>query len=685
MTDSFAAAQASIEKDFGKGALMRMGDKPEMDVRFIPTGCVAIDRALGGGIGLGRVAEIVGPESSGKSTLALHLVKSAQEMGLSVAYIDAEHALDPAYAKDAIGVDIDSMYINQPDNGEQGLEIADRLCKLGKNGLIVIDSVAALTPRAEIEGEMGDTHMGLLARLMSQAMRKITHNAKSNDVAVFFVNQIREKIGVVYGCFSYGTRVTLADGTQEKIGKIVNQRMDVEVLSYDESTDRVIPRRVVGWFDNGRTDEFLQFTVAKGRGNGRSQFGVTPNHLISTPSGWKEARTLRVGDLVNQSSPLLLSEFQYEILMGGLMGDSALSPSKSGYGARYRWGHCAVQSEYSDWKAEAFINIGTSRSVSAAGNVYHDVKALPELSGLRSAVYVDGKKVFDDDYLKRLTPLSLAIWYMDDGSFNLRTEGKQKRTTNGSGRSSICIEAMSPETRVRLQNYLQDVWGISSTLRNSGVRGLAVLTFNKDATSLLHELIAPHVHPSMDYKLLPIYRGRFTGMNPVFKEPENILAPMPILDIRKKPQTHNMNRYDIEIEGTHNYFVDGIMVHNSPETQPGGRALKFYSSQRLDIRRIESLKRGDEIIGARTRVKVIKNKLFPPFRQAEFDIMYGEGISREGSLIDLGLESGAVKRSGAWYSIDGQNVAQGKENLRSYLKDNPEVADKIDKELRASE
>src|SRR6478735_9415269 len=314
MAGSFAKAEASILKDFGSGALMRMGDKPDLKVKYISTGCVAIDRALGGGIGLGRVAEIYGPESSGKSTLALHLVREAQLMGLDCAYIDAEHALDPDYAEKAIGVDIDSLLINQPDNGEQGLEITDRLCTEGNNGLIIVDSVAALVPRAEIEGEMGDSHMGLMARLMSQAMRKITHHTKENNVSVLFINQLRMKIGVVFG---------------------------------------------------------------------------------------------------------------------------------------------------------------------------------------------------------------------------------------------------------------------------------------------------------------------------------------------------------------------------NPEVTPGGNALKYYASQRMDIRRIESIKQGDEVTGARTRIKVVKNKLSPPHRQAEFDIMYGEGISREGSLIDLGLENGIVKKSGAWYSVEGQNLAQGKENLRSYLKEHKEVADKI--------
>ena len=236
-------ALSQIEKQFGKGSIMRMGDKGEMDIEAIPTGALALDLALGiGGLPRGRVVEIFGPESSGKSTLAMHVVAEAQRNGGICAYIDAEHAMDPVYAA-AIGVNVDELLISQPDTGEQALEIADMLIRSGALDVVVIDSVAALTPRAEIEGEMGDTHVGLQARLMSQALRKLTGNLNKTDTICIFINQLREKIGVMFGCFSYGTRVTLADGTQEKIGKIVNQRMPVEVLSYDPELGEVVPAR----------------------------------------------------------------------------------------------------------------------------------------------------------------------------------------------------------------------------------------------------------------------------------------------------------------------------------------------------------------------------------------------------------------------------------------------------------
>jgi len=304
------AALAQIDKQFGKGSIMRMGEKGSMAIEAVPTGALPLDLALGvGGLPRGRVVEIFGPESSGKSTLAMHVVAEAQRNGGICAYIDAEHAMDPVYAK-AIGVDIDQLLISQPDTGEQALEIADMLIRSGALDVVVIDSVAALTPRAEIEGDMGDTHVGLQARLMSQALRKLTANLNKSKTICVFINQLREKIGVMFG---------------------------------------------------------------------------------------------------------------------------------------------------------------------------------------------------------------------------------------------------------------------------------------------------------------------------------------------------------------------------SPETTPGGRALKFYSSVRLDIRRIESIKDGAEVVGSRTRVKVVKNKVAPPFRQAEFDIMYGKGISREGALLDLAVEMGIAKKSGAWFTYEGEQLGQGRENAKSFLSDHPEI------------
>jgi recombination protein RecA len=675
-------AMSQIDKHFGKGSVMRMGEKVHVDVGAVPTGALALDLALGiGGLPRGRIVEIFGPESSGKSTLAMHVVAEAQRNGGVAAYIDAEHAMDPVYAR-AIGVNVDELLISQPDTGEQALEISDMLIRSGAIDVLVVDSVAALTPRAEIEGEMGDSHVGLQARLMSQALRKLTGTLSKTNTIAIFINQLREKIGVMYGCLSWDTLITLADGTQIEIGNIVNRRMPVEVLSYDPELDAVVPKKVVNWFDNGPTDQFLHFSVPRAAGRGRSPgFACTPNHQVRTPGGWREAQELAVGDRVLQAVPHHLSHFQWEAILGGLMGDGSLSRSQGVHAARYRFDHCSKQAEYCDWKGSHFANIDVSRSVRASdGVVAFDVTPLPELTELREAVYFEGKKVFSEDYLKQLTPLSLAIWYMDDGSFSLRAKGVQERTKDGSGRSMICVEAMEPTTRSRLVAYLADTWGINAKLVCAGARKKAVLVFPKDETTKLHALIAPFVHPSMQYKLLPAYRGRF-AVEPVFAPTRFELMPMPIKAIRPKAMSRT-HRYDIEVEGSHNYFAGGTMVHNSPEVTPGGRALKFYSSVRLDIRRIEAIKDGTEVIGNRTRVKVVKNKVSAPFRQAEFDIMFGKGISREGSLLDVGVDLGLVKKSGAWYTYDGEQLGQGRENAKAFLVENPEIMVEISERIR---
>jgi RecA/RadA recombinase len=472
---ALAAALAQIERQFGKGSVMRLGDEVRAPVEAIPTGSIALDVALGiGGLPRGRVVEIYGPEGGGKTSMALHAIANAQKLGGIAAFIDAEHALDPDWAQ-KLGVDTDALLVSQPDTGEQALEITDMLVRSGAIDIVVIDSVAALVPRAELDGEMGDSHVGLQARLMSQALRKLTGAISQTKTTVIFINQLREKIGVLFGCMSYTTRVTLADGSQEKIGKIVNQRMPVKVLSYDPETGTTVPRRVISWFNNGRAEKFLQFTVAKSGGNGRAQFAATENHLIRTPGGWRPAGELIPGDRV----------------------------------------------------------------------IVAELSAQPEFAR--------------------------------------------------------------------------------------------------------------------------------AGLRPV---------PAKITDIHVKPRTRSMNRFDIGVEGLHSYFADGVMVHNSPETTTGGRALKFYASIRLDVRRIETLKDGTEAIGNRIRVKVLKNKVAPPFRTAEMDLLFGQGISREGGLIDLGVEQGIVRKSGTWYTYEGDQLGQGKENARNFLRDNPGLASGIEKKIR---
>jgi recombination protein RecA len=673
-------AVAQIERAHGKGSIMRLGDDgSRLHVEVVPTGSLALDLALGvGGLPRGRIVEVYGPEGSGKTTVSLHVVAEAQKAGGLVAFIDAEHALDPTYAK-AVGVDIDDLLVSQPDTGEQALEIADTLVRSGAMDVIVIDSVAALVPRAEIEGEMGDSHVGLQARLMSQALRKLAGNVNRSKTILIFINQIREKIGVMFGCFSYGTRVTLADGTQERIGKIVNQKMPVEVLSYNFEAGRVEPKRVVAWYRNGKTDRFLQLTALRpGRSNGKAQFGATPNHLVRTPDGWKQAGDLGLGDPVLQAVEHRLSDFQWEVIRGSLMGDGALSRTKRSdfmdSGVRFRMGHGAKQALYLDWKASLFANVPMCRSTNEKGDVYTDLTPLVELAELRRELYgPQGRKELSWDFLKRLTPLSLAIWYMDDGHLDVRNKA------GTSARIQVCVQAMAAESRERLREHLRDTFDLDVQLRS--VRHKAILVFSKVAAEEFQELVAPYVHPSMDYKLLPRYRGHF-DVEPVFTPLSYELRPYPIVEVHPKPLTRSMERFDIEVGDNHSYFVDGVLVHNSNETTPGGRALKFYSSVRLDVRRIDALKDGAEVVGSRVRVKVVKNKVSAPFRKAEFDIQYGSGISKEGSLLDVAIEHEIVRKSGAWFIYGDDQLGHGRENAKAFLAENADIAAEIELKIK---
>src|SRR5713101_5699361 len=535
---SLETALAQIERQFGKGSIMRLGDEGRAPIEVIPTGAIALDVALGiGGLPRGRVVEIYGPEGSGKTTVALHAVANAQRMGGIAAFIDAEHALDPDYAK-KLGVDTDALLVSQPDTGEQGLEIADMLIRSAAIDIVVIDSVAALVPRAEIEGEMGDSHVGLQARLMSQALRKITGALSQTKTTAIFINQLREKVGVMFGCASWYTQVTLADGTRKRIGKIVNQKMPVEVLSYDPDIGKMVPRNVISWFNNGRADEFLHFTVERsggGTGHGRAIMDLTRDHLVRTPGGWREAGDIAVGDRVMLAQPILLSAMQVQVILGALMGDGNLSkPVRTDdESARFRMGHGAKEAAYLDWKVSLLANIPHARTRNAKGAVFAD-----------------------------FTPLAVAIWYMDDGCFTVRSKGVQDRTIGGTGRIEICVEAMSPGSRERLASYLQDTHGLNVKLQYRGARKMSVLQFTTAASERFQALVSPYIHPSMYYKLLPRFCGQF-AVEPEFTEPTIRPVPARVLDIRRKSDFPIMSRYDIEVEGSHNYMADGIIVHNS--------------------------------------------------------------------------------------------------------------------------
>jgi len=667
-------AIAQIERQFGKGSVMRLGaGGPLEEIAVVPTGAISLDVALGiGGLPRGRVTEIYGPESSGKTTLALHVVAEAQRLGGIAAFIDAEHALDPIYAK-KLGVNTDELLISQPDTGEQALEITETLVRSNAVDVIVIDSVAALVPRAELDGDMGDSLPGLQARLMSQALRKLTAAISRSGAVVIFINQIREKIGVMFGCLQYSTRISLADGTSEKIGKIVNQRLQVEVLSWDPKSGKIEPRRVINWFDNGRAERFLQFEVEGGPA-GRRHFAVTENHVVFTPLGRVRAGALDVGDEVLVSvHDFTLTDDQWQVVLGGSFGDGSLRKIGT-HVASFRVGHGEAQKDYLRWKHDMLAPF--AGPIRKTGNGFgFDTLGMPALADLLTAYYrADRHRMASAGALDRLDARGLAVWYGDAGSF----AGSYARW--GKGKAVIYNTALSGDSRERVIAALERLQ--VGRPRDDG-RGF---WFSAEQTAQLHALIAPFVHSSVDYKLHPSQRGRFAWHPQLcgdLASREHLRAvPARVVKRYIKPATRSMHRFDLEVEGHHTYLADGVVVHNSPETTSGGRALKFYASIRLDIRRQDAIKQGTESLGVRTKVKVVKNKLAPPFREAEFDVLYGEGISKSGSVLDAGVDQGLIEKSGTWYTYKSERIGQGRENAKKWLMENPATLADLESKLR---
>jgi len=675
-------ALTQIEREFGKGTIMRMGDEgAQVRVDAIPTGALSLDLALGiGGVPRGRIVEIYGPESSGKTTLIYHVIAEAQRLGGVCAFIDAEHAMDPLYAQ-RIGVDIDELLVSQPDYGEQALEVADMLIRSSAVDVVAVDSVAALTPRAELEGQMGDQTVGVQARMMSQAMRKLAGNLNRTQTLCLFTNQIREKVGVMFGCFHYDARVVLADGTTEKIGKIVDQRLPVEVMSMDPGTGEIAPRRIAEYYDNGETDQWLQFEVEAGGGSGPRKFACTPNHLILTPEGERHAGEIQEGDEVLVAiKQYALTADQLKLIMGSLLGDGSTRYAST-HDVSFGVGHGHAQQEYCEWK-QAMLAPFAGKVRPTGNGIGFDTLPMSQLAVLRDAVFAaDGRRTVSDQLVSELDERAIAAWYCDDGSFG----GHYKRW--GHGKSVISCPALGREDRELLATRCEQLGMGRPTVTDRE------LLFSGERTRRFQERIASYVHPSLSYKLHPDLRGRFTwdpaasgtGLGAM-----TTLRPTGMRVLRKyhKPAPRSEHqrpsrrrRYDLQVEGNHTYLVDHVVVHNSPETQPGGRALKFYASQRLDIRRIETLKDGTEAVGNRVRVKVVKNKVAAPFRQAEFDIEFGRGISTAGCLLDLGLEHSLVTKSGSFFSYGDERIGQGRNNAKGYLDEHQEIARELEERI----
>jgi len=366
--------------------------------------------------------------------------------------------------------------------------------------------------------------------------------------------------------------------------------------------------------------------------------------------------------------PFYLSPLHEQVILGSLLGDGHIGNLRPLTGA-FRVTHGKQQDEYCQWKESLLKGLISYSGTNARGGHAFDTISMYELRQMADLVYKEngkGGKKITPELLDRLTPLAVAIWYMDDGSFE----------NNRRWRATIAAHSFSYEDRQMLVDWFAKhcIEAVNDTLGR-------IVFGNKKSVAKLHALIARYVHPSMDYKLMPEMRGQFVAIE---SDPcERLVAvPLPITKIYLK-STNWKSKLDLQIEDNHCYLAGGIIVHNSPETQPGGRALKFYASVRLDVRRIESIKQGAEVIGNRTKVRVTKNKVAAPFREAEFDIMFAEGgISKMGELVDIGAELGIIEKRGAFYRYNDGLLGQGRENSKQFLRENPAVTEEIEYAIR---
>lgn len=669
--DKMAALNAAlnkIEKNFGKNAVMKMDKEHIIECDTCSTGSLTLDMALGvGGLPYGRIVEIFGPESSGKTTMMLHVIAAAQKDGKTCAFIDAEHAFDPVYAK-ALGVDVKSLYFSQPDDGESALNIAEILVNSGAMDVIVIDSVAALTPRSEIVGEIGDSHVGLQARMMSQALRKLTPTVKKNNTLIVFINQIRMKIGVMFGCLHAKNKITFTDGRKFTIKEIVENKIEGNVWSYNEKTHQMEAKPIIDWHYNGDVNshhDYLKITAKHPKTQEKSKVYVTKNHEILTQKGWIEAQNLNIGDTVyNKTSS------DYDNMFGFIQGCLASGFTSVNMDNQLEFKTIShLPEKYLNWKKQKMLE-----------NTENQEFVLSIIQKERTTNLL---KIFEASN-NIISDLAMSVWFTENGFLDEDDEFHLLVNLDDvvlATKLSLLLNQNNYPNKVvhsddKYQILFTDSQKLIAVLSKYGhlevlneLCGLQDLVSYFNWKGLLHAN-QEHVKASKleEYKL-----------------PNNVAEIVKIEYMSRKSFDHEFGKYDITVKDNHNYLVGnnnpkstgGIIVHNSPETTTGGNALKFYASVRLDIRRTGQIKKGDEVVGNETKVKVIKNKVAPPFKEANFEIIYGKGVNISAEILDLSVKLGLVDKSGAWYSYDGVKIGQGKENACVWLNNNPEVKDKL--------
>lgn len=649
------------------GSIMKLveGDLPTYT--RIPTGSIGLDAITGGGFPLGRVIELYGGESSGKSTCCLQAIREAQKMDIKCLFIDMEQAYDATYAE-ALGVKNAELYLAQPSCGEDALDMVRTISETGEIGLIIVDSIATLVPKVEIEGEIGDNQMGLQARMMSKALRMIMPAANKNNTCIIFTNQIREKIGVMFGCLHADMPIIFTDGRSFPIRKVVEEKIQGKVYCYNELTGVVEEKKITDWHFNGKVvsqEDFIHLETNSIDGRGRFGITVTPNHKLMTDKGWVEAFKVNVGDSLLSKYDSIYHDDTKEILQACLVGDASVC-------IRSRNTACIKfqdlnNKEYVQWKISQLPLNFTSLDDNVFISEFNY-----ELSKLKNNVINRNPlQVFTEG---KIGNLALAVWLMDDGHY--------KKSHNS---YSISIK--------RFKNNKEVLEGIINLFKKSGLEctytiSTGSINFYTRVTEEIVNRVAKYIPQSMSYKLPPNTKFGYGKIEKANKIIKTDYVSVVTKDNASKRKLRQKGKYDISVEGNHNYFSggyrNGVLVHNSPETTPGGNAMKFYASIRLKFTNRDSKTQLDSDGVKKSKqvgAKCIKNKTFPPFRECSYYIEFGKGIDNLTELIELATEKGVIGKSGSWFNYHETKLGQGLDNVKLLLADNDELVEEIKAEL----
>lgn len=676
---SLDSLKKSLNKQFGDVA--KTGQDIPQNVEIIcSTGSYSLDLVIGcKGTPKGRIITLQGPESGGKTLYSLIMASEVQKSGGNVAFLDLEGTYTQSWAS-KFGVDVDNLLYIKPKNGGECLDIVLQLVE-NKVDFIVIDSVAVLTTNAEEEAASDQAMMAQIARLLSQNLKRIQSKLnQGSQSTICFINQLRNNIGG-YGCFQHNTKVNFVDGRSYEIGYIVKNKIQGEVWAFDEKNRKFIPSKIINWHNNGKVLENSEFihieTEAPNQRNGIFGFTCTKNHKLLTDVGWKKAENIQISDNLLTKYNSIVNGTLSNFLDGILIGDSHISLKGNS-------SQLILQDnkneEYIKWKMsklQPFITFKKCHNKYQSKSDY-EFKILKQKYNKRNPIIM----------LNNYSDLAMAVWIMEDGCY----DNSHKRYIISCKRFKNDEKTLQ-EIKKLLYKYNYDT---NYNINNGS------FTFTKKSSDILAKNIYKYVPSCMNYKLPVDLQNKYIDFNlDSYKEIKETYTPVKRIRNCSEKQLRQKNKFDLSIENYHNYMVggcyNGIVAHNSPEVATGGKALKFYSSLTLDVRRKETLGDKDNPIGFTTKIKALKNKCGKPFREVFVDIYIGPekyGIDKEAEIFSVACqldiiqkqskdkETGEYKKDekGSHYLYKTERF-YGLPKMMKYIEERPEEMEIIKKEV----